>query len=163
MSAATRARASLSTFSGLGDLFRLYEPLLVDAEALVDDLGRLQLGRQLRQAQLVVLSHAVKAGKALGEARQLLPRSRQPREHLVVLLAGTPGVELSDGARANPAIAALRARPLRRRKRQSTRTRPRLRATRPRGSRAVALGHEQAGRCLGRGQVLRQAGGLGLQ
>ncbi len=62
-------------FSGLGGLLRRDESLVIDAKTLVDNLGGLQLDRQLGQAQLVVLPHAVKTAKTLGEARQLLPCS----------------------------------------------------------------------------------------
>ncbi len=58
-----RARAQLALASMcLGGLFRRHKSFVLGPEPLVGDLGRLQLRRQLRQAQLILGAHAIETG-----------------------------------------------------------------------------------------------------
>ena len=71
---------------------------MLGPESSVDDLGSLQLRRQLRQAQLMLLAHAIETGKTLGQSRHRLPGVRQPGERRVALLTGTASVQLPANA-----------------------------------------------------------------
>jgi hypothetical protein len=70
-----------------------FEPLMVGSQLRVERLGALEARAQLAEALLVLGTHPVEAGKALGKARHGLARRRQPGEGGVVLLASPAGLE----------------------------------------------------------------------
>ena len=80
-------------FAFLSRLFQGRETFVVGSKQLAGDLGRLQLHRQLLQAQLMVGTYTIRAGEPFGQSRDRLPSIGQPGQRCVVLSTGAASIQ----------------------------------------------------------------------